>query len=153
VIAARRRWSPAEVRQVLADPVIRERDPELVRAAFRLAAADRKTWSPRRLLHGNCPWWGAAARQLGLEPGADDKPPTSTGDDSYEPRQPDVSDIVNDPRLATPSAGRAAELAAARARMKAGSAKHRVDDRHPGGLDRLRAATTPPKTHEEATNA
>lgn len=63
VMAARPAWSPSVLAQVLADPVIRERpDRALVRLAFLDAAATRKTFTPRRLLHDGCQSWARAER-------------------------------------------------------------------------------------------
>jgi hypothetical protein len=69
--AAAPRWSPVSIRATLADPAIRERvDRPLVRLAFLLAAADRQTRTPRRLLHDACPHWARAERELYPDPDA-----------------------------------------------------------------------------------
>ncbi|MFI7249811.1 hypothetical protein [Micromonospora chalcea] len=66
--AVRPDWSPRVLRQVLADNAVQERSWKLVAAAFRSAATDPKTKTPRRLLHEACPHWHRAAHQLGLLP-------------------------------------------------------------------------------------
>ncbi|OKI52868.1 hypothetical protein [Micromonospora sp. CB01531] len=68
LIAARPDWSPRALRDVLADNAVQERRWDLVAAAFRSAATDPKTKTPRRLLHDACPHWQRAAHQLGLLP-------------------------------------------------------------------------------------
>lgn len=68
LIAARPDWSPRVLREVLADNAIQERSWTLVVEAFRSAATDPKTKTPRRLLHEACPHWQRAAHQLGLLP-------------------------------------------------------------------------------------
>lgn len=75
VVALRPDWSPRDVRRVATDPEVADRgNPELVRAAFLIAAHDRGTKVPGRLLHAACPHWERAARELGLlahdDPGA-----------------------------------------------------------------------------------
>ncbi len=58
-------WSPVSTRHVLASPEIRERtDRALVRLAFLIAAEDRATRTPYRLVHDACPAWAAAEREL-----------------------------------------------------------------------------------------
>lgn len=68
LITARPDWAPRVLREVLADEAVLERRQDLVAAAFRSAAADPKTKTPRRLLHDACPHWHRAAHQLGLLP-------------------------------------------------------------------------------------
>jgi hypothetical protein len=79
VVALRPDWSPRDVRRVATDPEVTEREPALVRAAFLIAAHDRHTKVPGRLLHAACPHWEHAARELGLlahdDPGAGGPPP------------------------------------------------------------------------------
>ena len=86
-IHARPDWSPTAVREVLADPAIRERKVDLVREAFRAAIRTEKTYTPRRLLADACPHWTQAARALGLL--ADPKPVTPPAAVSPVPFQTD----------------------------------------------------------------
>lgn len=73
--ALRPDWSPVRVRDVLVSPEIRERtDRALVRRAFLMAAADRRTTSPKRLLHDACPAWSKALAELYPPPSADREP-------------------------------------------------------------------------------
>lgn len=67
-IEARPDWSPSTLREVLADPRIRQRRPEIVRLAVMDATRDPKTDTPNRLLYDLCPSWRRAARQLGVLP-------------------------------------------------------------------------------------
>jgi hypothetical protein len=65
VIAARDTWSATAVRTALSHPSVTKRDPEVVRRAILILAADRaNTMTPGRLpIDG--PWWRAAEKAAG----------------------------------------------------------------------------------------
>ncbi|MEV6693383.1 hypothetical protein AB0M35_18125 [Micromonospora sp. NPDC051196] len=133
--AARPDWSPRVLREVLADEAITERQPEVVARAFRLAAADAKTTTPRRLLHDSCPHWQRAVHQLGLLPTGTTASAVRPGW-VPSPRARGVDDGRDAQLLAAPSAGRTAEIAAARAAAAAASVRFRT-----GGRERPDSAT------------
>ncbi|MBM0205057.1 hypothetical protein JNW90_19865 [Micromonospora sp. STR1s_5] len=92
LIAVRPDWSPRVLRQVLADNTVQERSWAVVAAAFRSAATDPKTKTPRRMLHDACPHWQRGAHQLGLLPDSNNAPsarpaaaPRATPEDDGRP--------------------------------------------------------------------
>lgn len=137
-IAARPDWSPTTTREVLADPLIRERNPDLVRAAVRDAIATPKTTTLRRLLHDACPHWARAAHVLGLLAAKPAATPTGTPHKAGRP--------VDDGRAEQLLAGAddpQTELTRARARIAATQARNRSTAHAPrDAFAQLVAATT-----------
>jgi hypothetical protein len=80
-LAVRPDWSGRSLRKVLGSPVIRERSVrslELVREAFLIGARTKRTVTPMRLLHDQCPHWREAADSLAGPSGTESDTATST---------------------------------------------------------------------------
>lgn len=74
VLAIRPDWVRADVERALANPKVRQRDPDLVERALILVAQDEATDRPSRLAASH-PYWKQAARELARERAAGDRVP------------------------------------------------------------------------------